>query len=177
MKNALLTVLVVAGAITLSVVAAQAPGKPALKVRARPLAKPSPKPANRPAGRAGAIATARSASAVAARAADPIASRPPAVSPALSVAAHVARTNPRASSGPFEVGTNVFNLDLDLDLGNRYGAGLFRGNSSVSPTLSLSYERELLPLRPGVLGAGVFAGYQRRKTTSAATSGSMPTSS
>ena len=62
--------------------------------------------------------------------------------------------------GPFEVGTNVVNVGIGL--GNRYayGAGFFGGSSSVTPALSVSYERGLLPLGPGVLGVGGFVGYQ-----------------
>jgi hypothetical protein len=41
-----------------------------------------------------------------------------------------------------------------------YGAGFFGGSSSVSPALSLSYERGILPLGPGVLGVGGIVGYQ-----------------
>jgi hypothetical protein len=58
------------------------------------------------------------------------------------------------------VGTNVVNLGIGL--GNRYGygTGFLGGSSSVSPALSVSYERGILPLGPGVLGVGAFVGYQ-----------------
>jgi hypothetical protein len=61
------------------------------------------------------------------------------------------------------VGTNVLNLGIGL--GNRYGygSGLLGGSSSVSPALSVSYERGVMPLGPGVLGVGGFVGYQGAK--------------
>lgn len=65
-----------------------------------------------------------------------------------------------ASDGAFGVGTNALNIGIGL--GNRYsyGTSFFGGSSSVSPALSLSFEHGVIPLGPGVLGVGVFAGYQ-----------------
>ena len=53
-------------------------------------------------------------------------------------------------------------LNLGIGLGNRYGYGtaFFGGSSSVSPAISLSYERGFMQLGPGVLGLGAFVGYQ-----------------
>jgi hypothetical protein len=58
------------------------------------------------------------------------------------------------------VGTNALNVGIGL--GNRYGygGGFFGGSSSVSPAISVSYERGIMPLGPGVLGVGAFVGYQ-----------------
>jgi len=64
----------------------------------------------------------------------------------------------RVADNAFEEGSNVVNLGIGL--GNRYSYGVGTGSSSVSPALSLSYERGVAALGPGVLGVGVFAGYQ-----------------
>ena len=88
----------------------------------------------------------------------------PAAAPARPAApAPTTTTNsPAASSadGPFSVATNAVNLGVGI--GSRYGyGGLFTGgSSSVSPALSLSYERGILALGPGVLGVGGIVGYQ-----------------
>jgi len=65
-----------------------------------------------------------------------------------------------ANAGSFGPGTNALNLGIGL--GNRYsyGGGFLGGSSSVSPALSLSYERGVVALGPGVLGVGGFVGYQ-----------------
>ena len=53
-------------------------------------------------------------------------------------------------------------MNLGIGVGNRYGygTGFLGGSSSVTPAISLSYERGLIPLGPGVLGVGGFVGYQ-----------------
>lgn len=89
--------------------------------------------------------------------------RAAAPAPAPAPAAPAAKSSARATTSgdsPFDVGTNAVNLGIGL--GNRYGygSGLFGGSSSVSPALSVSYERGILPLGPGVLGVGAFVGYQ-----------------
>ncbi|GAA4347433.1 hypothetical protein GCM10023185_02550 [Hymenobacter saemangeumensis] len=63
-------------------------------------------------------------------------------------------------AGPFGVGSSALNLGIGLGSRYGYGAGYFGGSSSVSPAFSLSYERGFRQLGPGVLGLGVFAGYQ-----------------
>ncbi|GAA4025387.1 hypothetical protein GCM10022409_06700 [Hymenobacter glaciei] len=117
--------------------------KPAPKPAVRTTTKPAAKPAAKPAVAATPKATAPAPA--------------PAPTPAPAPAAQVA-----SSSGdiPFDVGTSVVNIGIGL--GNRYGygSGLLGGNSSVSPALSISYERGILPLGPGVLGVGAFVGYQ-----------------
>ena len=115
--------------------------KPAPKPVVRPAAKPTAKPAPKPAP---------------AVAAAPKAAPAPAPAPAAAPAARAASSGDK----PFDVGTNVVNLGIGL--GNRYGygSGFFGGNSSVSPAISVSYERGVMPLGPGVLGVGIFAGYQ-----------------
>lgn len=64
------------------------------------------------------------------------------------------------TSGPFDVGNHVLNLGIGVGSGNNYSDKLVGGNSSVSPAINLTYERGLFAIGPGVLGAGVFAGYQ-----------------
>ena len=115
--------------------------KPAPKAVVKPDAKPAPKPAP-PAPSAPSVPSVPSARAT-----------PPTPAPVPPRAA-------AASTGPFEVGTNALNVGIGL--GNRYGygAGVFGGSSSVSPAISLSFERGILPLGPGVLGVGAFVGYQ-----------------
>ena len=114
----------------------------------KPVARPAAKPATAPAPRAVAPA--------------PRASAAPTPAPAPASAPSPAPTTRAAASGdnPFDVGTNAVNLGIGL--GNRYGygSGLLGGSSSVSPALSVSYERGILPLGPGVLGVGAFVGYQ-----------------
>ncbi|MBF9220247.1 porin family protein [Hymenobacter ruricola] len=115
------------------------PRKPAPKPAARPATKPAAKPVAKP--------TPKLAPA-------PVAAPAPAPTPPPPPAATASGTD------PFEVGTNAVNVGIGL--GNRYGygAGFFGGSSSVSPALSVSYERGIMPLGPGVLGVGIFAGYQ-----------------
>lgn len=114
----------------------------------KPAAKPAPKPVARPATKA--------APATAPRAAAPAPAPAPAATPA-------ATQNARAASGganPFEVGTNALNLGIGLGSRYGYGSGLLGGSSSVTPALSIAYERGILPLGPGVLGVGGIIGYQ-----------------
>ncbi|MBF9142353.1 outer membrane beta-barrel protein [Hymenobacter properus] len=111
--------------------------KPAARPAAKPAAKPAPKPA--PAPRV---------------AAQPAPAPAPAPVPAPAPAAAAAVV------GPFGVGTNAVNLGIGVGSRYSYGAGFFGGSSSVSPALSLSYERGILPLGPGVLGVGGLVGYQ-----------------
>ena len=76
------------------------------------------------------------------------------------------RTNPanpaqaRVADNAFEEGSNVVNLGVGLGNRYNYGTGIAGGSSSVSPALSLSYERGVASLGPGVLGVGGFVGYQ-----------------
>lgn len=131
--------------------------KPATKPIAKPVAKAAAKPAARPATKPAAkSATVAKAQPVVAPAPAPTA--PPATRPAPAAPAKAT-----AAAGLFGVGTNVLNLGIGL--GNRYGygSGLFGGSSSISPAISLSYERGVLPLGPGVLGVGGFVGYQGAK--------------
>jgi hypothetical protein len=58
------------------------------------------------------------------------------------------------------VGTNAVNLGIGLGSRYSYGTGIFGGSSSVSPAVSLSYERGIMPLGPGVLGVGGIVAYQ-----------------
>ena len=127
--------------------------KPAATPAAKPAAKPSAKPvtkSGKPAAKPAARPTAAPATRVAAE---------PTPAPSLPPAAP---DKPAAGplNGPFQVGTNAVNLGIGL--GNRYGygAGFLGGSSSVSPAFSLSYERGIIPLGPGVLGVGLFVGYQ-----------------
>ncbi|WP_201987329.1 porin family protein [Hymenobacter rubidus] len=106
--------------------------KPVPKPAAKPVAKPAPKPAP----------------AVAARPATPPPPPPAAPAPAAT-----------PTNSPFAVGSSVINLGVGL--GSRYGyTALYGGNTSVTPAISVSFERGIIPLGPGVLGVGVFAGYQ-----------------
>ena len=116
--------------------------KPVAKPAARPtVLKPTAKPVAKPAAPTAPAATTQAAPA-------------PVAAPAQPTAPAAANT------GPFGVGTNVLNVGIGL--GNRYGygTGFFGGSSSVSPAISVSFERGIVPLGPGVLGVGVFAGYQ-----------------
>ena len=122
--------------------------KPAAKPASKPVAKPATKPAAKPAPKPAPVAKA------------PVAP-PPAATPAARPAPP-AKTSAKANSAdePFGVGTNALNLGIGL--GNRYGYGtaFFGGSSSISPAISLSYERGFMQLGPGVLGLGAFVGYQ-----------------
>jgi opacity protein-like surface antigen len=140
------TLLVAACVATLSSAAQAQTRKPAPKPVAKPAAKPVANPAAKP--------VAKPAPATPARAAAPA----PAPSPAPAAPA---RTTAAASvSGPFEVGTNAVNLGIGVGSRYGYGGGLFGGSSSVSPAITLSYERGIIPLGPGVLGVGGIVGYQ-----------------
>lgn len=110
--------------------------KPAAKPVAKPVAKPAPKPIAKPAP-----------------ASAPAPTPPPAPAPARKAAA-------APVSGPFEVGTNAVNLGIGIGSRYSYGTGFFGGSSSVSPAVSLSYERGIIPLGPGVLGVGGIVAYQ-----------------
>ena len=134
MKKIVLKLSVATTLAALSLVAAQA------QTTHKPTAKPAPRSTTRPA----VTTPVRPAS-------------PPAAAPAQPARAEVSA---HTGTSPFEVGTNALNLGIGL--GNRYGygAGLLGGSSSVSPAFSVSYERGLLPLGPGVVGAGLFVGYQ-----------------
>lgn len=136
MRTLLSVFLTSASLAALPSVATAQTRKPALKPVARPVAKPAAKPAAAPVPRA---ATA------------PVAA--PAPVPVPAPVAYV-------GNKPFDVGTNVVNLGIGL--GNRYGygTGFLGGSSSVSPAISVSYERGIMPLGPGILGVGAFVGYQ-----------------
>ncbi len=136
------------GLLLVTALAAQAQTKPA-----RPATKPGPKPAipAKTGAKAPIKPAARPAAPVVVRPATPPAPQPtPAVLPA------------KAAAGAFGVGTTAANLGIGV--GNRYGfgtgVGLLGGSSSVSPALSLSVERGVVPLGPGILGVGAFLGYQ-----------------
>ena len=109
---------------------AQITRKPAPKPVARPAAKPAPKAVN--------------------------AAKAPAAAPAPAVRA-ASTSSSAAVAGPFGVGTNVVNLGIGV--GNRYVFGTGSG-SSVSPAISVSFERGIMEIGPGVLGVGAFVGYQ-----------------
>ena len=64
------------------------------------------------------------------------------------------------TSGPFEAGNQVLNLGIGVGSGSNYSRKQTGGTASVSPAINLSYERGLLAIGPGVLGAGAFVGYQ-----------------
>ncbi len=163
MKISFCTLLLAASAAALPLAPAQAQARPthkpapALTAR-KPAAKPTAKPAavgavTRPAApQPGAV---RPASEVARVAPQPGAAATSDLPPTQSKAAA-----PAPAGGAFDVGTVALNLGIGV--GNRYGygSGFLGGNSSISPALSLSAERGILPLGPGVLGVGVFVGYQ-----------------
>jgi len=113
---------------------AQAPRKPA------PRAVATPRSAAVPASPRRAVAPAP---------AQPAASTPTASSPAASSAAET-----------FSVGTNAVNLGVGVGSRYGYGADYSGGNSSVSPAFSVSYERGIIALGPGVVGVGGIVGYQ-----------------
>ena len=121
-------------------------GRSVAKPAPRPALKPAPKPAAPPPRAAPVPAPVRSVQA-------PAPAPVPAPAPAPRAAA--------GAGGPFGVGTHALNLGIGLGSRYGYGSGLLGGgSSSVSPALSLSYEQGILALGPGVLGVGVFAGYQ-----------------
>lgn len=64
------------------------------------------------------------------------------------------------TDGPFLPGNQVLNLGIGVGSGNNYSNSKTGGTASVSPAVNLSYERGLLPIGPGVLGAGAIIGYQ-----------------
>ena len=64
------------------------------------------------------------------------------------------------TNGPFLPGNQVLNLGIGVGSGNNYSINKTGGTASVSPAINLSYERGLLPIGPGVLGAGALIGYQ-----------------
>ncbi len=87
----------------------------------------------------------------------------PAPAPAPAAKSSSAKSSARATASgdsPFDVGTNALNLGIGLGSRYGYGSGLLGGSSSVTPALSASFERGILPLGPGVLGVGAFVGYQ-----------------
>ncbi|WP_157781045.1 outer membrane protein [Hymenobacter sedentarius] len=67
------------------------------------------------------------------------------------------------TTGPFQVGTRAINLGIGVGSRYNYGMKVIGGSSTVSPAISLSYEKGLMAVGPGVLGAGIFAGYQGAK--------------
>ncbi|MFC7668170.1 hypothetical protein ACFQT0_12835 [Hymenobacter humi] len=69
------------------------------------------------------------------------------------------------TGGPFEVGTRALNLGFGVGSRYSYGTKLLPGTSSVSPAISLSYEQGLLAAGPGVVSAGVLAGFRRASYT------------
>lgn len=60
---------------------------------------------------------------------------------------------------PFDVGTSAVNLGIGLGSRYSYALGGFGGSSSVLPAVSVSFERGIIPLGPGVLGVGGIIGY------------------
>ena len=143
MKNPLYILLAAACVAAVPAATQAQVRKPAARPAAKPVVKTAPKPAAKPAPTA------------------PAPTRPAASAPAPA-SAPTAAAAPAAGSaaGAFAVGDNALNLGIGL--GNRYGygTGFFGGSSSVSPALSVSYERGIMPLGPGVLGLGGFVGYQ-----------------
>ena len=141
------SLFVAAWVATLSLAAQAQATKPTPKPTAKPATKPATKPAAKPAAKPAPVAQA------------PVA--PPAAAPAARSATPT-KPSAKASSTnePFGVNTNALNLGIGL--GNRYGYGtaFFGGSSSISPAISLSYERGFMQLGPGVLGLGAFVGYQ-----------------
>ena len=120
-------------ATALSAEAAYAQTRPVAKPVAKPAAKLAPKPVAKPAPRSVPA---------------PAASPNPAPSPARAAA---------APGGTFDVGTSVVNLGLGLGTHYTYGIGT---GTSVSPAFSASFERGLVAVGPGIVGVGLFAGYQ-----------------
>ena len=155
MKNLFSNLLGAALVATLPLATAHAQTKTTTKTTTttpRPAAKPAAKPVAKPATTTTktTITTTRPAPAPA-----------PAPTPPPSRPAPATKAKAMASTGgPFEEGTNVINLGIGLGYRYSYGAGLFGGSSSTTPAFSISYERGILPLGPGVLGVGIFGGYQ-----------------
>lgn len=139
------SVLAAACVATLPLAAQAQTRKPAAKPVAKPAAKPMAKPA----------------------AATPAPRPAPAPAPTPAPAAPPARKAAASSSSgdPFEVGTNALNIGIGF--GSRYSFGTLGygylglgGSSSVSPAFSVSFERGIIQAGPGVVGAGIFVGYQ-----------------
>ncbi|UOQ99429.1 hypothetical protein MUN81_08010 [Hymenobacter sp. 5317J-9] len=116
--------------------------KPAVKPATKPAAKPAPKPATKPATVA------------------PVRTAAPAPAPAPVAPPPSPATSESTITGPFQVGTNMVNVGIGLGNRYNYGTGYFGGSSSVTPALSVSYERGILEVGPGVVGVGGFVGYQ-----------------
>lgn len=89
----------------------------------------------------------------------PVAAPKPAA-PAPAPAEAAPKATRAARTGPFEEGTNALNLGIGIGSVYSFGAGFFDGSSSVSPAISLSYERGIRPIGPGILGIGGYVGYQ-----------------
>ncbi|MGI4866934.1 MAG: hypothetical protein ACRYFZ_23650 [Janthinobacterium lividum] len=144
------SLFVAAWAATLPLAAQAQTTKPTAKPATKPVAKPAAKPTAKPVAKPAPVAKA------------PV-TPPPAAPPtpaARPAAPTKASTKASSKEEPFGVDDNALNLGIGL--GNRYGYGtaFFGGSSSVSPAISLSYERGFMQLGPGVLGLGAFVGYQ-----------------
>jgi hypothetical protein len=150
------SLLVVACAAALPLATQAQATKPAAKPATKPVAKPAAKPAARPAAKPAPVVKAPVAPAP-----SPAASAP--TVPAARPSAAPAKASASTTTEPFGVGTNALNLGIGLGSRYGYGSGLLGGSSSVSPAISLSYERGFMPLGPGVLGLGAFVGYQGAK--------------
>jgi len=136
----ILVVATAMAALPLGEVKAQAKRKPAAKpTTTKSLPKPTAKPAPTATSRPTAPATS---------APDP---EPSLLETALPTT---------FTTGPFEAGNHLLNLGIGVGSRYTYGMKVIGGTASVSPAVSLSYERGLLAVGPGVLGAGIFAGYQ-----------------
>ena len=135
---------------------------PAAQAQTRPGAKPAPaKTSPRPAPKTGAKTTPKTT--LKTTPAPSVAPQPASATRSPQPAPRNPQPAPRnPAGGLFEVGTTALNLGIGL--GNRYGfgtgVGLLGGSSSVSPALSLSAERGVAVLGPGVVGVGGFVGYQ-----------------
>ena len=132
------------------VVAASVAALPLLSAQAQTTRKPGSRPATKPASKP----TSRPTPAPPSR---PTAQPAPAAEPSL-LESMIPNT---FTGGPFEVGTRAVNLGIGVGSRYDYGTNLRAGTSSVSPAISLSYEQGLLAAGPGVVAAGVFAGYRR----------------
>lgn len=135
------------GALAQTKPAPHAPKPKTSSTRPTPGSKPAATPSSKPA------LTAKSPAPVASP--KPPVAAPPAASTAVAVA-------PKAPvTAAFATGSNV--LSLGIGLGNRYG---FVGSSvSVTPALSLAYERGVLALGPGLLGVGGSLSYQHASSS------------